>query len=93
MRYVVTPQMTPVWWRWYHWANPVAWTLYGLISSQFGDMRDELETKQSVRDFLTSYFGFRHGFISVVAVVVAGFGVAFAVIFAFAIKTFNFQRR
>lgn len=80
-----------MWWRWYHWANPVSWTLYGLVASQFGDVRDD--TKQAVGDFLESYFGFRHDFIGVVAVVVVGFGVGFAFIFAFAIKTFNFQRR
>ncbi|KAH6758772.1 pleiotropic drug resistance 12 [Perilla frutescens var. frutescens] len=91
--FIVPRPMTPVWWRWYHWANPVAWTLYGLVASQFGDAGKQLQTGQSVRDFLRTYFGFRHDFIGVVAVVVAGFGVGFALIFALAIKTFNFQRR
>ncbi|KAI4365646.1 hypothetical protein MLD38_021612 [Melastoma candidum] len=27
------PQI-PIWWRWYYWASPVAWTLYGLVTSQ-----------------------------------------------------------
>ncbi|KAH6756618.1 pleiotropic drug resistance 12 [Perilla frutescens var. hirtella] len=36
---VVSMQRTPVWWRWYHWGNPVAWTLYGLVASQYGDAR------------------------------------------------------
>ncbi|KAI3455371.1 hypothetical protein Pfo_012034 [Paulownia fortunei] len=91
--FIIPRPRTPVWWRWYHWANPVAWTLYGLVASQFGDVRDELDTKQSVQDFLRSHFGFRHDFIGVVAAMVAGFGVVFALIFAFAIKAFNFQRR
>lgn len=85
--------MTPVWWRWYHWANPVAWTLYGLVATQFGDVKDRFQTGQTVRDFVTSYYGFRHDFIGVAAVIVAGFGVVFALVFAFAIKTLNFQRR
>lgn len=85
--------MTPVWWRWYHWANPVAWTLYGLVVSQFGGGTEQFATGQSIRDSVRSYFGFRHDFIGVAAVVVAAFGLVFAVTFAFAIKTFNFQRR
>ncbi|KAL8034647.1 hypothetical protein ABFX02_12G042200 [Erythranthe guttata] len=92
--FVIPRPRTPVWWRWFHWANPVAWTLYGLVTSQFGDVRDELEiTKQPVREFLSSYFGFRHDFIGVVAVMVAGFGVVFAFVFAFAVKALNFQKR
>ncbi|KAL7131980.1 hypothetical protein ABFS83_12G041400 [Erythranthe nasuta] len=92
--FIIPRPRTPVWWRWFHWANPVAWTLYGLVTSQFGDVSDELEiTKQPVREFLTSYFGFRHDFIGVVAVMVAGFGVVFAFVFAFAVKALNFQKR
>ncbi|KAL8458109.1 hypothetical protein ACS0TY_035841 [Phlomoides rotata] len=91
--FIIPRPRTPVWWRWYHWANPVAWTLYGLVASQFGDVRDELDTKQSVQDFLRSYLGFRHDFIGVVSAAVVGFGVAFALMFAFAVKAFNFQKR
>lgn len=82
-----------MWWRWYHWANPVAWTLYGLVVSQYGEETVELETEQTVRNFIRSYLGFRHEFIGVVAAMVAAFGVVFAFIFAFSIKTFNFQKR
>ncbi|KAL3631834.1 transcription factor [Castilleja foliolosa] len=91
--FVISRPRTPVWWRWYHWANPVAWTLYGLVASQFGDIKDELDTNQSVEEFVKSYFGFRHDFIGVVAAVIVGLGVGFALIFAFAIKAFNFQKR
>ncbi|KAG8379880.1 hypothetical protein BUALT_Bualt07G0135300 [Buddleja alternifolia] len=91
--FIVPRPRTPVWWRWYHWANPVAWTLYGLVASQYGDVKDRLETNQTVQDFLRSYFGFRHDFIGVVAAVIVGFGVVFAFIFAFSIRAFNFQKR
>ena len=73
--------------------NPVAWTVYGLSASQFGDVTDQFASGQSVREFVRSYFGFRHDFIGVAVAVVAGFGVVFAVTFAFAIKVFNYQRR
>ena len=86
-------QRIPIWWRWYYWACPVAWTWYGLVTSQFGDVKDMLENGKTVEDFVTSYFRFKQDFLGVVAVVVAGFAVFFAFIFAFAIMVFNFQRR
>ena len=83
-----------MWWRWYYWICPVAWTLYGLVTSQFGDIQDTLLDKnQTVEQFLDDYFGFKHDFLGVVAAVVVGFVVLFLLIFAYAIKTFNFQRR
>ncbi|KAK8936083.1 Pleiotropic drug resistance protein 3 [Platanthera zijinensis] len=83
----------PVWWRWYSWACPVAWTLYGLVASQFGDVQDKLDSGEPVADFIRSYFGFKHDFLGVVAVVVVGFPVLFALLFAFSIKFLNYQKR
>lgn len=71
----------------------MAWTLNGLVASQYGDNRDKLENGQRVEEFVKSYFGFEHEFLGVVAIVVAGFSVLFALIFAFGIKVFNFQKR
>lgn len=83
----------PVWWKWYYWASPVSWTLYGLFGSQFGDRKDEMESGERVEDFLRRYFGYKHEFLPFVAVAVIGFALFFAFLFAFAIKMFNFQRR
>ncbi|XXG64022.1 hypothetical protein AAC387_Pa05g2085 [Persea americana] len=83
----------PIWWRWYSWACPIAWTLYGLVASQFGDLEDKLDTGLTVKQFVETYFGFRHDFLGVVAVVLIGFAVLFAFVFAFSIKMFNFQKR
>ncbi|KAI7985487.1 Pleiotropic drug resistance protein 1 [Camellia lanceoleosa] len=91
--FVVPLSRIPIWWRWYYWACPVAWTLYGLVASQFGDIEDTLDTNETVKDFLRNYFGFRHDFVVVAATVVVGFTVLFTFIFAFSIKAFNFQRR
>lgn len=88
--------MIPVWWRWYYWANPVAWTLYGLVASQFGDLQSHIDfngKSTTVEDYLRNYFGFRHDFLGVVSAVLIGFAVTFAFIFAISIKMFNFQRR
>lgn len=86
-------QRIPVWWRWYSWACPVAWTLYGLVASQFGDNQTTMEGGESVEEYVRRFFGFRHDFLGVVAVAVVGFTVLFAFVFAFSIKVFNFQRR
>ncbi|XP_077211741.1 pleiotropic drug resistance protein 1-like [Tasmannia lanceolata] len=83
----------PVWWRWYYWACPVAWTLYGLIASQYGDIHETFETGETVSQFLRSYFGFRHDFLGVVAVAIFGFTVLFAFVFGLGIMVLNFQRR
>ncbi|KAI5442648.1 variant 3, ABC transporter G member 36 [Lathyrus oleraceus] len=92
--FVVPRPMIPVWWRWYYWACPVAWTIYGLIASQFGDINIMMESEnETVQEFITSYFGIKHDFIGVCAAVVVGTGVLFACIFAVSIKLFNFQRR
>lgn len=47
----------------------------------------------TVDSFLRSQFGFKHEFLGVVGLMVAGFSILFAVIFAYAIKSFNFQKR
>ncbi|KAF1858637.1 hypothetical protein Lal_00044670 [Lupinus albus] len=91
--FVIPLSRIPIWWKWYYWICPVAWTLYGLVTSQFGDLMDQLDNDQRVEEFVRSYFGFKHDFLGVVAVVVAGFSVLFALIYAFGTKAFNFQKR
>ncbi|KAK9281885.1 hypothetical protein L1049_004792 [Liquidambar formosana] len=91
--FIIPRPSMPKWWEWYYWVCPVAWTLYGLLASQFGDNKEKMDTGVLVEDFLKDYFDFKHDFLGVVAAVVLGFVVLFAFIFAFAIKSFNFQRR
>ncbi|KAJ0007312.1 hypothetical protein Pint_29981 [Pistacia integerrima] len=95
--FIIPRPRIPIWWRWYYWACPVSWTLYGLVTSQFGDLQDILQenggVEQTVEQFLREFFGFRRDFLGVVAVVVVAFTVLFALIFAAGIKVLNFQRR
>ncbi|XP_025012241.2 pleiotropic drug resistance protein 1 isoform X2 [Ricinus communis] len=91
--FIIPQPRIPVWWRWYYWCCPVAWTMYGLVASQFGDIKDMLDTGETVEHFLRSYFGFRHDFVGIAAIVIVGFSVLFGFFFAFSIKAFNFQRR
>ena len=85
----------PVWWRWYSWVCPVAYTLYGLIASQFGDVEDKrlTDNNQTVKEFIEDYFGFEHDNVWAVGLAVVGFALLFTITFAYSIKTFNFQKR
>ncbi|KAK8943295.1 putative pleiotropic drug resistance protein 7 [Platanthera guangdongensis] len=91
--YLIPRPRIPVWWRWYSWICPVAWTLYGLVASQFGDYTNTIETGETVQEFLMRYFGFRHDFLGGITAAITAFTVLFAFVFAFSIKVFNFQRR
>ncbi|XP_019166107.1 PREDICTED: pleiotropic drug resistance protein 1-like [Ipomoea nil] len=92
--FIIPRPSMPVWWRWYFWACPVSWTLYGLVASQFGDIESKLrDSDQTVKEFVEDYLGFKHDFLGVVAAVTVAFPVLFGFIFAFAIKAFNFQKR
>ncbi|CAB4272708.1 unnamed protein product [Prunus armeniaca] len=91
--FIVPRPRIPIWWRWYYWACPVAWTLYGLVASQFGDLNHVLDNGETVKQFLGDYFGFKHDFVGVVATVHVGITVLFGFIFAFSIRAFNFQTR
>jgi len=67
-----------------------------LVVSQYGDVKHNIETsdgRQTVEGFLKNYFDFKHDFLGVVALVNVAFPIGFALVFAIAIKMFNFQRR
>jgi hypothetical protein len=67
--------------------------LYGLVASQFGDIKETVETGETIEDFIRSYFGFEYDFVGYVAVIIVGISVLFGFVFAYSIKTFNFQTR
>lgn len=84
----------PVWWKWFYWTCPTAWTMYGLVASQYGDMEHLLEDSgESVKQYIKDYWGYRHDFLGVAAVVMVAFPVLFACIFTVSLKALNFQRR
>ncbi|XP_044484909.1 ABC transporter G family member 36-like [Mangifera indica] len=88
----------PKWWVWYYWICPVAWTVYGLIVSQYGDVEDQIrvvgtDTRASIKWYIEDHFGFDPDFMGAVAAVLVAFTVFFAFMFAYCIKTLNFQTR
>ncbi|KAL4559960.1 hypothetical protein LXL04_032106 [Taraxacum kok-saghyz] len=91
--FIIPRPRIPVWWRWYYWGNPLAWTIYGMVASQFADYDDELSSGETVKDYLRRYFGYKHDFLPAVAGVHIGLVLVFAFIFAYSIRAFNFQKR
>ncbi|GKV37528.1 hypothetical protein SLEP1_g45550 [Rubroshorea leprosula] len=87
----------PIWWRWYYWADPVAWTLYGLITSQVGDKNSLVEIPGAgsipLKPLLKASLGFKYDFLPAVAIAHVGFCLLFLFVFAYGIKYLNFQRR
>lgn len=91
-------QKIPKWWIWYYWMCPLAWTVYGLIVTQYGDLDDTIlvpgqSGRISIKDYVKDHFGYHTDFMGVVATVLVGFCVLFAFLFAYCIRTLNFQQR
>uniref|UniRef100_A0A0E0MGP8 ABC transporter domain-containing protein n=1 Tax=Oryza punctata TaxID=4537 RepID=A0A0E0MGP8_ORYPU len=95
--FLVVRPLIPIWWRWYYWANPVSWTIYGVVASQFGKNGDVLSVPGGsptvVKQFLEDNLGMRHSFLGYVVLAHFGYIIVFFFIFGYAIKYFNFQKR
>ncbi|PON55997.1 ABC transporter-like [Trema orientale] len=96
--FLIPRTQIPIWWRWYYWASPVAWTLYGLVTSQVGDKNADLElpglgTSVPLKKFLKDSLGFDYDFLPVVAAAHVGWVLLFFFVFAYGIRFLNFQRR
>jgi len=83
----------PIWWRWYCWICPVAWTLYGLVVFQYGDITTPMEDGRTVKVFLEEYYDFKHSWLGWAAATIMAFSIFFAALFAFAIMRLNFEKR
>ncbi|CAI0467878.1 unnamed protein product [Linum tenue] len=89
-------QFIPVWWIWFYYICPVAWTLQGIISSQLGDVETVIEGpgfRGSVKDYLKENYGYGTKMVGPSIAVLVGFNVLFFSAFAASVKFINFQRR
>ncbi|KAE8038769.1 hypothetical protein FH972_011245 [Carpinus fangiana] len=95
--FLITRAQIPIWWRWYYWASPVAWTLYGLVSSQVGDDTSPMELPGRgfvpVNYYIKEHLWFDYDFLGAVAAAHIGFALLFFFVFAYGIKFLNLQRR
>ncbi|GAB2293500.1 transcription factor [Dionaea muscipula] len=88
----------PKWWIWYYWICPVAWTVYGLILSQYGDLEETIKVPGIIPDptikwYVEHQLGYSPDMMGPVAVVIVSFAVLFAFFFAYCLRTLNFQTR
>ncbi|BAT96302.1 hypothetical protein LR48_Vigan02g040700 [Vigna angularis] len=95
--FLIPRTQIPIWWRWYYWGSPVAWTIYGLVTSQVGDKNSPIEVPgfgvMTVKYYLDRKLGFQHDFLGVVALTHVAFCLLFVLVFAYGIKFLNFQKR
>lgn len=87
-----------MWWIWYYWICPIAWTVYGLIVSQYGDMEDTIKVpgtlvRPMIKTYIQEHFGYNTDFMGPVVAVLVGFTLLFAFMYAYGIKKLNFQNR
>ncbi|KAJ7974462.1 Pleiotropic drug resistance ABC transporter [Quillaja saponaria] len=86
----------PKWWVWAYWISPTSWSLKGLLTSQYGDIEQEITVygeRKAINAFLHSYYGYNHDDLGFVAVVLLAYPLIFASAFAYAMEKLNFQRR
>ncbi|KAH0977475.1 hypothetical protein GBA52_027194 [Prunus armeniaca] len=95
--FLIPRPLIPIWWRWYYWGSPVAWTIYGIFTSQVGDIKTEIivniDQKKAVDVFLKEFLGFEYDFLIPVVIAHVGWVLLFFFVFAYGIKFLNFQRR
>uniref|UniRef100_M8ALM4 Pleiotropic drug resistance protein 5 n=1 Tax=Aegilops tauschii TaxID=37682 RepID=M8ALM4_AEGTA len=95
--FLVVRTAIPIWWRWYYWANPVSWTIYGVVASQFGDHGGSLlvpgGSPMVVKQFLEDNLGVRHDFLGYVVLAHFAYIIAIFFVFGYSIKFLNFQKR
>ncbi|MCD9561243.1 Pleiotropic drug resistance protein 2 [Datura stramonium] len=95
--FLISRTQIPIWWRWYYWGSPVAWTIYGVVTSQVGDNNKSIEIpgggEVPLKLYLKDSYGFEYDFLGVVAAVHVVWALFFCFVFAYAIKFLNFQRR
>ncbi|KAL0890311.1 hypothetical protein Bca101_014294 [Brassica carinata] len=94
--YVMPKPSIPKWWIWMYYLSPTSWVLNGLLTSQYGDMENEVIAfgeKKKVSAFVEDYFGFRYDSLVLVAIVLIAFPIILASLFAFFIGKLNFQKK
>ncbi|KAJ4751592.1 Pleiotropic drug resistance subfamily G protein [Rhynchospora pubera] len=94
--FLVPKSMIPVWWIWFYYICPVAWTLEGIITSQLGDVETRLVGPGfdgTVKEYLEVSLGYSSGKTGVCVAVLIAFSVLFFSVYAFSISRLNFQKR
>ncbi|KAK1262602.1 ABC transporter G family member 34 [Acorus gramineus] len=89
--------LLPSYWRWFYWANPAAWTIYGQMVSQLGDEEKLIQIlgapDEPVKAFLEDYLGLENKYFPLIVTLHVAIILFFLFLFGFSIKHLKFQRR
>uniref|UniRef100_A0A7N0T827 ABC transporter domain-containing protein n=2 Tax=Kalanchoe fedtschenkoi TaxID=63787 RepID=A0A7N0T827_KALFE len=94
--FIIPQPRIPKWWIWVYYLCPTSWTMNALLTSQYGDLHGDIDVfgkRQSVSSFLEDYFGYHHGHLPLVGVMLIFFPILYASLFSFFVGKLNFQRR
>ncbi|KAL4325064.1 hypothetical protein GQ457_11G016130 [Hibiscus cannabinus] len=94
--FLIPPLKIPKWWTWMYHVMPISWTLNCLLTSQYGDVNDEVTVfgeSMTMASLLENYFGFRHGRLPATAIILISYPLISAFLFAFFLARLNFERR
>ncbi|KAK6285958.1 hypothetical protein POUND7_012137 [Theobroma cacao] len=94
--YLIPGPKFPKWWVWGYWICPTSWSLKGLLTSQYGDIKDEIIAfgeQKALNAFLDSQYGYKHQDLPIIAIALLAFPLVFASVFTYGIAKLNFQRR
>ncbi|KAK8520248.1 hypothetical protein V6N12_004205 [Hibiscus sabdariffa] len=94
--FLIPPLKIPKWWTWMYHVMPISWTLNCLLTSQYGDVNDEVMVfgeSMTMASLLENYFGFRHGRLPATAIILISYPLISAFLFAFFLARLNFERR
>jgi hypothetical protein len=85
------------WWRWFTYVNPVQWTLYGLLSSQLGNVQAMIVNfsgeEVSVADFMVERFGYDYSMVGPIVAILFGYVLFFRGLSILFLTRINFQNR
>ncbi|KAE8699642.1 Interleukin-1 receptor-associated kinase, putative isoform 1 [Hibiscus syriacus] len=94
--YLIPGPKIPKWWVWGYWICPTSWSLKGFLTSQYGDITEEIVAfgeQKSLNAFLNSQYGYKHQDLPIIAIVLLAFPLVFASVFTYGIAKLNYQRR
>ncbi|XP_021845699.1 ABC transporter G family member 39 isoform X2 [Spinacia oleracea] len=96
--FLIPRSQIPIWWRWFYWASPVSLTLYGLVTSQVGDIDSTVvvpgaSNNITVKVFLKDYFGYDYEALPFIVVAHLCWVMFFVFGFAYGMKFINYQKR
>ncbi|TYI47980.1 hypothetical protein E1A91_D13G214200v1 [Gossypium mustelinum] len=94
--FLIPQRVVPKWWTWLYYLMPTSWTLNCLLTSQYGDINDEVMVfgeAKIVASLLKNYFGFHHDRLPITAILLISYSLIFATLFAFFLSRLNFERR